>query len=75
MCYRNSLLGPNVVCCLKRPDLLMTIVLLDVCGSIVYEANINNKRCYNFSFYELVHLPDGGCIGEPNHVVGGIMNV
>ena len=63
------------VCCLKCPDLLMAIVLLDICGYIVDVANITNKHRYNFSFYEFVHLPDEGCISGPKRVVVDIMNV
>jgi hypothetical protein len=67
-------LAPDV-CCLKRLDLLVAVVLLDMCGCIVDVAYMTNKHCYNFSFYELLQLPDGGCIGGPKHVVGDIMNV
>ena len=63
------------MCCLKRPDLLMAIVLLDMCGCIVGVANITNKHCYNFAFYEFVHLLDDGCISGPKHVEVDIMNV
>jgi hypothetical protein len=53
----------------------MAIVLLDMCGCIVDVANITNKHCYNFSFYEFVQLPDDGCKSGPKHFVVDIMHV
>ena len=63
------------MCCVKCPDLLMAIVLLDMCGCIVDVANIPNKHRYNFSFYEFVQLPDDGCISRPKYILINIMNV
>ena len=63
------------MCCLKGPDLLMAIVLLDMCGCIVDVANITNKHCSNFSFHQFLQLPDDGCISRTKHILIHIMNV
>jgi hypothetical protein len=60
---------------LECPNLLMAVVLLDMCGRIVGVANITNKHCYNFSFYEFLQLPDDGCKSRPKHFVVDIMHV
>ena len=63
------------MCCLKHPDLLMAIVLLDMLGCIVDVANVTNKHRYNFSFYEFVQLPNDGCISGLKRVIVYIINV